>query len=229
MISISYIHSWYERATLQLRNARQYMREDSHLIMNLIAEHVLLLCTLSTGVSFTALGLVVGFDLGLFHALICAFLFYVAGTIVTFKTVKRADGFLFQLRLQDIPKESWDAKKVAEVMSGMILRSYEIKVRDDSHDTASSIDAKHSINQLWKKAGRSVQEECCICCEEYGRIDTLHFAPRCGHAFHGNCIKKWITVSMANKLNNLSEEQQKKVFPTCPLCNESLIRNTKVG
>lgn len=215
-----------ERAARQLQDIRNYIREDIRLIVNLIVEHVLILLTLISGVSFTALGLVVGFDLKLYHALLCAFVFYLAGTIFTFKKVKSHEGFIFQLRLQDIPNESWEARKVAEVMSGMILRSY--KTKDDCNCTFPGKKGKNVSRHLWKKSVRSVQEECCICFEEYGAIDQLHFAPRCGHAFHGSCIKRWIAISMANKLHGLSEYQQKNVFPTCPLCNESLVRNPKV-
>lgn len=48
---------------------------------------------------------------------------------------------------------------------------------------------------------------CCICLEDYEDDEKLRMLPRCGHAFHTDCILPWLTDRS----------------PTCPLCKAEAV------
>ena len=63
-------------------------------------------------------------------------------------------------------------------------------------------------NQVVKPITPNVFEDSCsICCESYcSSVNTV--VTKCGHIFHDNCLKNWLT-KMCNK-------------PTCPVCRCNL-------
>jgi hypothetical protein len=62
-------------------------------------------------------------------------------------------------------------------------------------------------------------QTCCVCLEEFTTSTSpgndqvmISKVKRCGHMFHTECLKKWLTSSKTILLKD----------PRCPLCNLSI-------
>lgn len=69
---------------------------------------------------------------------------------------------------------------------------------------ARSLSEDHIPSIIICKQNLSLQEECCICLEEFNPGDSVYCIP-CGHCFHVHCLLEW-----------------KQRRPTCPICETSI-------
>mmetsp|Transcript_1925 Transcript_1925/g.2925 ORF Transcript_1925/g.2925 Transcript_1925/m.2925 type:complete len:463 (-) Transcript_1925:490-1878(-) len=64
----------------------------------------------------------------------------------------------------------------------------------------------HTTNRLGQKVAFSACISCSICICDFKEKEQVRMIPNCGHAFHTDCIKQWLT-------------EQKRC---CPLCQEMI-------
>lgn len=76
--------------------------------------------------------------------------------------------------------------------------------------TEGIIEKRELVARLAEHGGSSAAS-CSICCEDYVPDDDLRIL-RCGHAFHIDCIDRWLFSA-----TDYSRE------PACPLCNAPLL------
>ncbi|CDW81110.1 ring-h2 finger protein atl7-like [Stylonychia lemnae] len=58
------------------------------------------------------------------------------------------------------------------------------------------------------------EKNCVICFDDYTTKNVIRKVKRCGHLFHGNCLKSWISKHVDD--------------PKCPLCNLNIKNEDRV-
>lgn len=87
-----------------------------------------------------------------------------------------------------------------------IFDGHQLVYNDEENPIENSQeDAEQKPSTLCLQPAESALDACTICLDDYEIGDKLRCLP-CGHAFHANCIAKWLIERSA----------------TCPLCNKDL-------
>ena len=70
----------------------------------------------------------------------------------------------------------------------------------------TDIDVQKYLNELETEKEQQINFECPICLETLDDDENLHII-QCNHAYHKECLEKWIQTSVKNR------------YYKCPLCN----------
>jgi len=102
--------------------------------------------------------------------------------------------------MNQLPLVKFGATDVKAVI-GKYNRTFKMKA--DSY-TSKEEEYAYTTNHLRQKAAFSACTSCSICISDFEQGEQVCLLPKCGHAFHKDCIKQWLT-----------EKKQ-----CCPLCQK---------